>query len=67
VLLALLAGGFALLIALPWRTRIHAERVARTERQLRVFAPVLARVQNIYRVGEAKADAYVKQDDVPRL
>lgn len=67
LLFGLLAAGFVLLIALPWRTQIHAEGVARTERQLRVFVPFPARIQTIHRVGQVQADDTLMIMDEPDI
>ncbi|CAG4888952.1 HlyD family efflux transporter periplasmic adaptor subunit [Paraburkholderia saeva] len=56
LMLMAFAAAFLLLVAIPWRTQIHAEGVARTERQLRVFVPFPARIQNIHPVGQVQAD-----------
>ncbi|MFM0339572.1 HlyD family efflux transporter periplasmic adaptor subunit [Paraburkholderia fungorum] len=56
LLFCALAGAVLLLIALPWRTQIHAEGVARTERQLRVFVPFPARIQTIHPAGRVQPD-----------
>ncbi|HZZ11578.1 MAG TPA: HlyD family efflux transporter periplasmic adaptor subunit [Paraburkholderia sp.] len=56
LLLGVVAAAFLLLIAVPWRTQIHAEGVARTERQLRVFVPFPARIKAIHPPGEVRPD-----------
>lgn len=56
VMLGVVAAAFLLLIAVPWRTHVHAEGVARTERQLRVFVPFPARVKLIHPVGLVQPD-----------
>lgn len=43
-----------LVLALPWRTQVHAMGVARAEKQLRVYAPYPALLQEIRRGGEAQ-------------
>lgn len=67
VLLCTIAGLFLLLVALPWRTQIHAEGVARTERQLRVFVPFPARIQTIHPVGDVRADDTLMVMDEPDI
>lgn len=44
-----------LLLALPWRTQIHAVGVARSAHQVRVFAPFAARVVEIKAPGTVQA------------
>lgn len=46
-----------LLLAVPWRSQIHALGVARAEHQLRVFAPYPARLQAIHPTGTVEAGA----------
>jgi putative peptide zinc metalloprotease protein len=66
-LLGLVAAAFLLLIALPWRSQIHAEGVARTERQLRVFVPFPARIRAIHAVGKVATDDTLMVMDEPDL
>lgn len=49
------AGLAVLLLALPWRTQIHAVGVARSAHQVRVFAPFASRVVAIQPPGTVKA------------
>jgi putative peptide zinc metalloprotease protein len=67
VLLGVLAGAAILLVALPWRTQIHADGVARTERQLRVFVPFPARIQMVRPVGSVRADDTLIVMDEPDI
>ncbi|KLD64965.1 HlyD family efflux transporter periplasmic adaptor subunit [Dyella japonica] len=43
------------LIALPWRTQVHAYAVARSAQQQRIFAPFAARIRDIHASGEVAA------------
>ncbi|MEC5384080.1 HlyD family efflux transporter periplasmic adaptor subunit [Uliginosibacterium sp. H3] len=63
-----LAGGAAiLLVAVPWRTQVHAVGVARSAHQLRVFAPFAARLQGIHRPGPLVAGATLVTLDQPDI
>lgn len=64
VALALVA---LILLALPWRTQIHAEGVARAEHMLRVFAPFPSRIQSIRAAGPVAADDTLMVMDEPDI
>ncbi|WP_341674747.1 HlyD family efflux transporter periplasmic adaptor subunit [Niveibacterium sp. SC-1] len=56
-----------LLLAIPWRTQVHAVGVARSEHQLKVFAPFAARLQQVQADGEVKAGSILVTLDQPDL
>ncbi|KAF0813332.1 hypothetical protein IGB42_02261 [Andreprevotia sp. IGB-42] len=59
-----LLGVLLLLLALPWRTQVHGFGVARSENQLRVFAPFAARLQSIHPIGQVQAkDTLITLDE----
>ncbi|MDE3738774.1 HlyD family efflux transporter periplasmic adaptor subunit [Pseudomonas resinovorans] len=58
---------FLLLLAVPWRSQIHAVGVARAEHQLRVFAPYPARLQTIHPAGDVQAGATLVTLDEPNI
>ncbi len=58
---------FLLLLAVPWRSQIHAVGVARAEHQLRVFAPYPARLQTIHPAGDVQAGATLVALDEPDI
>ncbi|SAK79564.1 multidrug resistance protein MdtN [Caballeronia hypogeia] len=62
----LVAGALGLL-AVPWRTQIHADGVARAERVLRVFVPFPARIQTIRPAGPVHPDATLMEMDEPDI
>jgi len=54
--IALAMGALALaLLAIPWRTQVHAYAVARSGLQQHVFAPFPARIREIHAPGEVAA------------
>jgi len=63
----LLGAAIVLLLALPWRTQVHAVGVARSERQLKVFAPFSARLQQVQATGEVRAGSTLVTLDQPDL
>ncbi|WP_432720767.1 HlyD family efflux transporter periplasmic adaptor subunit [Jeongeupia wiesaeckerbachi] len=63
VLLALVL----VLVAVPWRTEIHGNGVARSEHQLRVFAPFSARIQQIHPVGKVAMDTQLVSLENPDI
>ncbi|MBM3116853.1 site-2 protease family protein [Jeongeupia naejangsanensis] len=56
-----------ILIAVPWRTEIHGNGVARAEHQLRVFAPFPARLQQVHPVGKVVADDLLVELENPDI
>lgn len=53
--------------ALPWRTQIHADGVARAERTLRMFVPFPARIRTIHAAGPVRADDSLMEMDEPDI
>ncbi|MBD2840350.1 HlyD family efflux transporter periplasmic adaptor subunit [Pseudomonas sp. JM0905a] len=56
-----------LLLAVPWRSQIHALGVARAEHQVRVFAPYPARLQAIHPAGTVEAGATLVSLEEPDI
>nr|WP_241653223.1 HlyD family efflux transporter periplasmic adaptor subunit [Pseudomonas alkylphenolica] len=56
-----------LLLAVPWRTQVHALGVARAEHQLRVFAPYPSRLQALHPAGRITAGAALVTLDEPDI
>ncbi|RKR37642.1 HlyD family efflux transporter periplasmic adaptor subunit [Paraburkholderia sp. BL17N1] len=67
VLLGVVVVGGLVLLALPWRTQIHAEGVARAEHVLRVFVPFPARIQTIRAAGTVRPDEPLMVMDEPDI
>lgn len=56
-----------LLLALPWRTEVHGAGVARSQQQLRVFAPYPARLQRIEPNGPVRRGQVLVALDQPDI
>lgn len=56
-----------ILLAVPWRTQVHALGVARAEQQLRVFAPYPSRLQTLHPAGAVAAGATLVTLDQPDI
>ncbi|BAN50344.1 hypothetical protein PCA10_46120 [Metapseudomonas resinovorans NBRC 106553] len=56
-----------LLLAVPWRSQVHALGVARAEHQLRVFAPYPARLVAIHPAGRVEAGSTLVTLDEPDI
>lgn len=57
VIWASVLGVALLLLAVPWRTQVHGSGVARSEHQLRIFAPYPARIAALHAEGPVEAGA----------
>lgn len=51
IVLATASIALLLVLAVPWRTQVHARGVARAEQQLRVYAPYPALLQQVHAAG----------------
>jgi putative peptide zinc metalloprotease protein len=67
LLLGVIAGGVLVLLAVPWRTQIHADGVARAEHALHVFVPFPARIQTIRPAGTVQPDEILMEMDEPDI
>ncbi|WP_250519064.1 HlyD family efflux transporter periplasmic adaptor subunit [Caballeronia sp. ATUFL_M1_KS5A] len=65
--LGAIVAGALLVLALPWRTQIHADGVARAERVLRVFVPIPARIRAIRSSGAVQANETLMEMDEPDI
>ncbi|MDM0019372.1 HlyD family efflux transporter periplasmic adaptor subunit [Variovorax saccharolyticus] len=67
LLLGAVLLGLLLLLALPWRTQVHAVGLARAEVQMRVYAPYPALLQQVRPAGPVRAGETLAVLDEPDI
>lgn len=61
------AASLLLMLALPWHSQIHADGVARSAHQLRVFSPYPARLKEVHPSGAVEPGAALVVLDEPDI